>query len=461
MNGKPRFFPRVLVIADLCNPEWESVPLVGWSHVHALKSVADIHLVTRSWNTPALQRAGLIEGRDFTTFDTSALFHPMERLVRLISGPNKGWGMLTALSMPSYWLFELLLWRHFRRDLQAGRFDLVHRITPLSPAVSSPLAPRCRKAGIPFVLGPINGGLPWPPGFPDLRREDGERLARFREAYRFLPYYRATRQSAAAIMVGGRHVLADLPRAWHDKCVYVPENGIDLTRFPPPAPRRPAKPVRIAYLGRLVPAKGADMLIEAAAPMVIDGRLALEIIGDGPERGRFEALAERLGVAAQVRFVGAVPHHEVAARLSQNDLLGFPSVHEFGGAVVLEAMAMGVVPVVVDYGGPSELVSSATGFAIKLGDRAEIVAQMRAVLERVVAKPDMLVDMSAQAVARARALFSWPAKAHQTLEVYRWVLGQVAERPELALPFPDPAPSAMPEPSAVAGGADLLPLTSA
>jgi glycosyltransferase involved in cell wall biosynthesis len=339
MNSAASARPRVLVIADQCNPEWESVPLVGWSHFHALRAHADLHLVTRTWNAPALQRAGLVEGRDFTTIDTSALFLPMERLVRLISGPHKGWAMLTALSLPSYFLFEWLLWWRYRRDLKAGRFDLVHRITPLSPAVPSLLAPRCHRIGVPFVLGPLNGGLPWPPGFPDLRRQDGERLSRFRNLYRWVPYYRATRACAAAIMVGGRHVLNDMPVHWHDKCVYVPENGIDLTRFPSPSLRQPKTPVHVVYLGRLVPAKGADMLIEAAAPLVADGRLALEIIGDGPERARVEALTERFGVADRVRFVGLVPHPKVAERLLQFDVLGFPSVHEFGGAVVLEAMA--------------------------------------------------------------------------------------------------------------------------
>jgi glycosyltransferase involved in cell wall biosynthesis len=426
-----------LVIADQCNPEWESVPLVGWSHFHALGELADLHLVTRSWNRPALERAGLVSDRDFTSFDTSALFHPMETLVRLISGPNKGWAMLTALSLPSYLLFEYLLWRHFRKDLKAGRFDLVHRITPLSPAVPSLLAARCQKIGVPFVLGPLNGGLPWPPSFPNLQRQDGELLSRFRNAYRLMPAYRATRRCAAAIIVGGRHVLNDMPEKWHRKCVYVPENGIDLARFPPPTVRPPSKVLRVAYLGRLVPAKGADMLIEAAAPLLSAGQMTLDIIGDGPERARVEALTKNCGVGDKVRFVGPIPHPRVAAHLSQYDLLGFPSVHEFGGAVVLEAMAMGVVPLVVDYGGPSELVSPNTGFAVPLGTRAEVVAATRRVLEQIVASAEMLQPMSVKAAFRARRLFSWPAKARQTFEVYRWALGQLPSRPDFGLPFPD------------------------
>jgi glycosyltransferase involved in cell wall biosynthesis len=225
----------------------------------------------------------------------------------------------------------------------------------------------------------------------------------------------------------------------------VPENGIDLSRFPPPANRSPEsyrnRPLRAVFLGRLVPYKGAAMLLEAAAPLLADGRLTLDIIGFGPEREPLEQLAARLGLAERIVFSGKISHHDVAARFSQADVLTFPSVHEFGGAVVLEAMAMGVVPIVVNYGGPAELVSPASGFAIPLGTREQIVADLRDVLQRIVQSPHCLAPMSTQATRRARELFSWPAKARQTLEVYRWVLGRRATKPDLELPFADPVAS--------------------
>jgi hypothetical protein len=76
-----------------------------------------------------------------------------------------------------------------------------------------------------------------------------------------------------------------------------------------------------------------------------------------------------------------------------------------------------------------------------MGTREEIIARLRAILEDIVARPERLAAMSAQATRRARTLFAWPAKARQTFEVYRWVLGRRATKPDARMPFPDPDPA--------------------
>jgi len=102
-------------------------------------------------------------------------------------GSQKGWTILTALSLLSYHYFETLTWRRFGARVRAREFDIVHRLTPLSPAVPSPIARRCARAGVPFVLGPINGGLPWPAGFGHVRAREKEWLSYARGVHRWLP----------------------------------------------------------------------------------------------------------------------------------------------------------------------------------------------------------------------------------------------------------------------------------
>lgn len=432
---------RVLILAESCNPDWYSVPLVGWSHYEALSRLADVHLVTRVRNREALNRAGLREGRDYTAIDTEFVFEPMVRLVNRISGTNKGWAILTALTIPSYLLFEWIAWRRFRKALKRKQFDLVHRITPVSPAVPSPFARWCREVGVPFVLGPINGGLPWPEQFPDLKRQEGEWLSRFRFMFKAIPGYRATRNAASAIITGGISAFREIPEKWKAKTFYIPENGFDPERFLGARDRTAQdyadRPLRALYIGRLVPYKGCTMLIEAAAPLIQQGRMVLTIIGVGPEK---EPLCERitqLDIADKVRFTGEVSHNSIADYLAGADILTFPSIHEFGGAVVLEAMAMGTVPVIADYGGPAELASSNCAFLVPLRERAEFIAELRTVLEQIAARPEQLAPLAENGRKRANTFFTWSRKAAQTMEIYRWVLGKCQVRPGWGMPFRD------------------------
>jgi glycosyltransferase involved in cell wall biosynthesis len=123
--------------------------------------------------------------------------------------------------------------------------------------------------------------------------------------------------------------------------------------------------------------------------------------------------------------------------LAKADVFAFPSVREFGGAVALEAMAVGTVPVVLDYGGPAELVTEKTGFLIPMGDRRQIIERFREVLERLVRHPEEIERRSEAAYRRAREQFTWEVKARQTVEVYRWVLEPSLPRPTLEMPVPD------------------------
>lgn len=441
--------PRVLAIAEAANPEWVSVPLVGWSLAQALRDVADVHLVTQVRNRDAILRAGLIEGRDFTAIDSESVARPLWALAeKLRMGEGKGWTTLQAFNALIYPWFERLVWKEFGPAIKAGEYDIVHRITPLSPTITSPIASKVNRARVPFVLGPINGGVPWPKHFDAERRAEKEWLSYLRSAYKHLPGRHSTLKHASAIVVGSRHTQSEIPDAYQDKTLYIPENGIDPARF-----NQRATPngdvLKASFVGRLVPYKGADMLIAASADLLRSGRMTLDIIGDGPMLGQLMAQAASLGCKKGLTFHKWIPHADVQSILSQSHILSFPSIREFGGGVVLEAMALGVVPVIVDYAGPGELVTADTGFKVPCGSRDEIIAAFGRTLtdlsDRLSGNPAALAPMAQAAKARVDEYFLWSRKAAQVKEVYDWTLGtKRAEKPDIFRAALRPVAATMP-----------------
>jgi glycosyltransferase involved in cell wall biosynthesis len=444
--------PRVLIIAESANPNLVSVPLVGWSHSVAIAAKVPTLIVTQVRNKDAFLAFGLREGLDFVALDTEWIARPLNALNKALRRLGLGWTMTTALRAVSCYFFDRAIVQRFEGELQAGDFGLVHRVTPLSPTIPSPrIGKLCRRAGVPFVVGPLNGGVPWPKQFRRALRAEGEWLSYVRSFYKLLPGYRTTLDAASAIVVGSRDTLAQLPDRTRGKCVYIVENAVEPERFSARAAGYTGGPLKVCFVGRLVPYKGADMMLEALAGLLRAGSLVVDIYGDGPQRGELEGLVDRLGVSAGVRFRGWVEHSKVQHEVAKSDLFVFPSIREFGGGVVLEAMAVGVVPVVVGYGGPGELVDQSCGYVVPLGDREHIVEGVRKAAQAAIDDPASMAAKRDVCLRRVAEHFTWERKASKTLEVYRWVLGLRSERPDLDDGFSSMAGDPAPVPVSVSG----------
>src|SRR5690348_11469461 len=124
---------RVLVLADVCNPEWPSLPIVGYKYAKALAEVADVHVVTQIRNEPNLTKWGFGKAK-VTYLDTEPVAAPIHKAAQILRrGQDTGWTIQMAMDYPSYVAFELYAWQKFKDQLHAGEYDIVHRITPMSP----------------------------------------------------------------------------------------------------------------------------------------------------------------------------------------------------------------------------------------------------------------------------------------------------------------------------------------
>jgi teichuronic acid biosynthesis glycosyltransferase TuaC len=118
-------------------------------------------------------------------------------------------------------------------------------------------------------------------------------------------------------------------------------NGVDPKLFSPGSDPLVDSPT-VLSVGNLIPIKGHELLLRAVAALAAESpALQCEIIGEGPERPRLQALAGTLGIADRVSFCGRQSRKQVAAALRRCTVFALPSRYEGLGCVYLEAMSAG------------------------------------------------------------------------------------------------------------------------
>jgi len=415
---------RVLLLADHCNPEFSSEPLVGYNTCRSIvEQVDEAVVVTQIRNRDAIGRAGM-GGAEVVYLDTEYVARPLWKLSKAL---RLGAASSTVLKVITQYFFERDLWRRFGPDLAAGRFDIVHRVTPISSAIPCPLA---SWSPTPLVIGPVNGGLPYPPGFGSMLRKEGEWLRYIRGGWRLLPWAGATYSRPAAILAAFEHTIANLPADCHDRVIDMPETGADPARFAREQTRDWDGPLTFLFAGRLVPFKCADVAISAFAKSDTLRQHRLVIVGDGPERPALEKLVAENDLQDCVSFEGWMPQEEVARHMERSHAFAFPSIRDAGAGAMVEAMMSGLAPVAVNYGPFRQMLTQECSMLVALGDRAAHVEGYRQAMERLAADPALCRRFGENARQRALDLFSWPARARKIEQAYDWALGHRAERPD-------------------------------
>jgi glycosyltransferase involved in cell wall biosynthesis len=207
-----------------------------------------------------------------------------------------------------------------------------------------------------------------------------------------------------------RLIAAGYPR----RRITVIPNGLDWQEIQevPPA----SEGADLVYAGRLVPHKQVDLLLRAVARAGEQGRrLTLDVIGDGPERGRLERLAAELRVADRVRFVGRLPAaRDVFARFKACKVLVLASQREGFGLVVIQAWACGLPVVVAD-----EPHSAAVELVDEPGLGRVTPPTPQAIADACGELLDRDTEQDRRRRVEASRAFDWSRIAERVLDAYR------------------------------------------
>ena len=315
-------------------------------------------------------------------------------------------------------LYTSVMQRKIVRDLvRTHGIDVVHEPIPVSPKQPSLLY----GVGAPVVMGPMNGGMNYPPGF---RKSEGL-LQRWlvragRTASDALNLALPGKRDAAVLLVANQRTREALPRGVGGEIVELVENGVDLTVFRPTrvSGNEPRVRPRFAFVGRLIDLKGVDMLLEATARALGEQSLELHIVGDGPIRSQLETLTATLGLTEHVEFHGFIPQGQCATLVADCDALVLPSICECGGAVVLEAMAMGLPVIATKWGGPADYLDETSGILIEPTGRERFIADLAQAMVRLARSRELGHQLGKFGRLRVASEFDWKKKIDRILSVY-------------------------------------------
>lgn len=341
---------RILISAYACEPNKGSEQEVGWRWaLNASKEYDKVIVLTRKNNRQNIETE--IEKLDITNIDFKYFDLP-----KWASFWKKGG---RGIQLYSY-LWEVFSFFYLKKFYKKNEFDVTQRVTFVSYRFPSFLWYFGRK----FVLGPVAGGERFPLAFLKIFSWKG----RIKEVLRIVaqrialidPLILLTLYKSNEIIAVTDETKSILPYFAQQKCIIKPAISIDKSDFQTNPMTDNAKPndnkLKLLYVGRLLEWKGLMLTLEALNQLPSNVDYVFNIIGTGPDRKRLEAFSKSHNL--DVNFLGLIKREKLSEYYLSHDLFVFPSLHDSGGMVVLEAKAHNLKVLVSNFGGPKQFTST-------------------------------------------------------------------------------------------------------
>jgi glycosyltransferase involved in cell wall biosynthesis len=385
---------KLLISAYACAPNRGSEHGVGWSWTtEARRQGHEVWALVSPAHRNAIQAASQSD-------EVSAGIHWFFPEV-------KGWPLEPATE-PKWERTYNTVWQRAalpiaKRLQDRVRFDLIHHLTWGGIRAPTFLG----SVGPPLIVGPTGGGETSPALLRDRFGLKGKVLEALRDlsnsTISINPIVRGGLHDAAVIFARTADTKNLLSSRLREKTIVFGELGIRKEQIAAPRLRRQTPP-RLLYAGRLLYWKGIHIALQAFAGLLAsipDARFT--IVGTGPEEARLKADAKAREISDNIDFISWLPQNKLFELYDSHDLLLFPSLHDSGGAVVLEALCHGMPVVCLDLGGPKEMVTPSSGIIVKTTalNTAQVASSIANELHKALSSPATLTDLSRGAVSRA------------------------------------------------------------
>jgi glycosyltransferase involved in cell wall biosynthesis len=404
---------RILLSAYACEPGRGSEPGTGWNMARTLAREHQVWVLTSHAHRQAI--------------DAELGRHAEPNLHVVYLDPFSwvpDWSRRRSMWAVYLHAYAWQVWAYFvarslHRDVE---FALAHHVTYMKYSTPSFIS----LLPIPFFFGPVGGGESAPKAF----WKDFSSRAKIYEIQRALvrrfgewdPFVRLTLRRSRFVWATTEETAQRVRRLGARHVEVAPGVALDTAEAQSLSqlPVSPVGPMRFLGMGRLLHWKGFHLGLRAFAQAAIPDS-EYWIVGEGPERQSLERMAAELGVAAHVKFWGELDREAALARIGDCHALLFPSLHDSGGWVCLEAMAAGRPVICLDLGGPAVLATNECGYLVSASDPVQAARDLAGAMTRLAADPDLRHRMGQAGQRRVANNQSWDFHAETAMREYRKV----------------------------------------
>lgn len=396
---------NVLISAYTCRPNEGSEPEVGWNILLQVLRRHNVFLITKSKNKDSLKK--------LNATSLNVYYVDLPDYLRFLK-----------TNRITFWIYYYL-WQYFayvkaKRVLSKNNIDIAHHVTLMSYRMN--FVP---YLNIPSIVGPV-GGLQLTPN--KFRRIAGHYFKEgLREALilklKISPLYNIFLRKLEVLILTHSMSVNYLPKTGNVKNIVLQIGASDFTDYKNETATKDKEVLDIYWGGILERWKGFSIILKALQYLKSDNiKFRLHITGKGKDEKFLLNLIKKYNLENHVTLYGYISKSSQLKIMKKCHIIAFTSLHETTGLILLEAMSLGLVPVILDWAGPSEIVTAECGLKIKPKNFNTTSLEFSNAIKKLYIERDRLSELSINAKNRILENYNWNIIGDKINEIYLEIL---------------------------------------
>ena len=390
----------ILISAYGCEPLKGSEAGVGWNWVIQMAQHNRLHVITRANNQASIEAHLPNELKNniiFHYYDAPSFIRQLKKRAKRLYF--------------YYFVWQIGIIPIVRHIIKTERIDYTMHLTFGSMWMPTFLP----FFSTSFIWGPIGGGDCEPRPFLKLLPFKQKVIQSFRYVMNALSFMHPGVMFAAyrakVILARTPNTARAIPNCFRAKVQTILETAMEDSVFEHKCVYQLNDDVvRMITTGRLLPNKNILTAVKSLGYIPKDYRVRLTIIGSGYQRREIEETAKRIGRSQDVVIIDELPREEVLAVVERSDIFLFPSLREGGSWSLMEAMAIGLPVICLDWAGMAIITDDNCAIRLPVSNPEQMPKDMAGAIITLIKNPGLREAMGKAGRNRIKEVYNWKTK---------------------------------------------------